>query len=224
MSPGGGFLNSSLAPCPNHPLVTHGLGACGRCGQAFCGDCLVQLGGLLTCAGCKLGRLSELRSGTADLELQLAGRGRRFTAASLDSLLFLGPWFALYVSGLLYSYGPHFGRAPSAAELARAGIHQQRGVWLPVLCSFLLLFCGVLYEAWMLAARGQTLGKMAVGIKVVTPQGGDIRAGQAWVRALSGTLMALVYLNYVDDLFIFTPRRRTLHDRLAKTVVVKWRR
>jgi uncharacterized RDD family membrane protein YckC len=76
----------------------------------------------------------------------------------------------------------------------------------------------------MLAARGQTLGKMAVGIKVVTPQGGDIRAGQAWVRALSGTLMALVYLNYVDDLFIFTPRRRTLHDRLAKTVVVKWRR
>ena len=36
----------------------------------------------------------------------------------------------------------------------------------------------------MLSSRGQTLGKMAVGIKVVTPEGQDIGAGQAWSRAL----------------------------------------
>jgi uncharacterized RDD family membrane protein YckC len=76
----------------------------------------------------------------------------------------------------------------------------------------------------MLTAWGQTLGKMALGIKVVTLQGGDIRAGQAWARAGSRAAMNAFYVGIIDVLFIFSAQHRTLHDRLAGTVVVNWKR
>jgi uncharacterized RDD family membrane protein YckC len=75
----------------------------------------------------------------------------------------------------------------------------------------------------MLRDGGQTLGKKAMGIKVVTPQGNDITSGQAWLRAGSRVLMSFVYVWILDVLFIFSEKRRTLHDRIAQTVVVNWR-
>jgi uncharacterized RDD family membrane protein YckC len=214
---------AALVPCPNHPQVTLGLLPCGQCGRNFCGDCLVRLGGGPTCAGCKLERLSDIRSGVA--EFDFAGPWRRFAAQLVDGLLFLIPSVLLFFSGLLYSFAPRFGPQPRGADFARLGIREQNGVWLPLLFTIFLMFSVVVYEALMLTARGQTLGKMALGVKVVTAQGGDIRAGQAWARALSRSVMSALYgLGFVDQLFIFTARRRTLHDRLARTVVVNWKR
>ena len=54
-----------------------------------------------------------------------------------------------------------------------------------------------LYEGLMLSSRGQTLGKMAVGIKVVTPEGQEIGAGQAWSRAL----VRQVFFSYFGRVF-----------------------
>ena len=67
---------AGLVPCPNHPEVTAGLHSCFRCGRNFCPDCLVNLGGALTCGDCKLERLSDLRSGS--VELDYATPGARF--------------------------------------------------------------------------------------------------------------------------------------------------
>jgi uncharacterized RDD family membrane protein YckC len=212
-----------LVPCPNHPQVTEGLGACSQCGRNFCGDCLVQLGGVPTCAGCKLERLSDIRTGVADVNF--AGAWTRFAAQFIDGLLFIVPSTVLYFSGFLYSFAPRFGPPPRSEDLARFGIRPQNGTWLPLLFTVLLMFATVVYEALMLTARGQTLGKMALGIKVVTPQGGDIRGGHAWARAFSRSVMnALYFVGLIDSLFIFSGRRRTLHDRIAQTVVVTWKR
>jgi uncharacterized RDD family membrane protein YckC len=194
-----------LVPCPNHPEVSEGLTACATCGRNFCGDCLVSLGGLPTCADCKLERLSALRSGAE--EMDLAGVGARFVGQFVDGLLF---------------------SIPSAVVLIAMGgftewLKPSTGFSVVVLVlSGVLIFGTVAYEALMLTSRGQTLGKMAVGVKVVSAEGGPISAGQAWIRASSRGGMSLLYcLGPVDALFIFTARHRTLHDRLARTLVVK---
>lgn len=144
----------------------------------------------------------------------------------LDSLLFFTPGLALAFNGLAYDFGPHYGPQPPPGVLERLGFHAQRGVWLPVVCAALLMLSAVVYQALMLSARGQTLGKMALSVKVVTRQGGNIRPGQAWARVLSDLVMGGFFypLGLIDALLIFSRRRRTLHDRLAGTVVVNWRR
>ena len=48
----------------------------------------------------------------------------------------------------------------------------------------------VLYEGLMLASGGQTVGKKAMKVKVVTAEGSDITTGQAWGRAASRQILA----------------------------------
>jgi uncharacterized RDD family membrane protein YckC len=155
-----------------------------------------------------------LRSGTA--ELDLAGPGVRFVAQFVDGVVVMVPAGVLYAVIIL------------AAVLQRPSPKSTLNV-LPAL--FILLWFAfvvvgsISYEALMLGRGGQTFGKMLVGTKVVTPQGGAITRGQAWVRALSRVLMNLVYfLGLVDALFVFSERRRTLHDRIAQTLVVRAKR
>src|SRR5947199_10854935 len=81
---------AAQVPCPNHPEVTLGLTPCARCNKAFCGNCLVQLGGRSLCAVCKGEQVRDLRSGT-DAPLDLASLGQRFGAQLVDSLLYLVP-------------------------------------------------------------------------------------------------------------------------------------
>jgi uncharacterized RDD family membrane protein YckC len=209
---------ATLVPCPNHPDITEGLGACGVCGRNFCGDCLVRLGGLPTCAECKLERLASLRSGA---ELPLAGAWTRFGAQFVDGLVFFIPTMLLYYTGFFFS--PWSALVPPGTTPPKAppaGL-----LWLSVALTFTVMAAAVVYEALMLSKYGQTLGKMALGVKVVTPSGGDVRPGQAWTRAVSRSVMNALYcVGVIDVLFIFSASRRTLHDRLAQTVVVNWKR
>jgi len=80
----------------------------------------------------------------------------------------------------------------------------------------------VLYQGFMLKARGQTLGKMALSIKVVTPEGRPLAPRAAWLRAVSQTVLATCCLGAVDMLVgVFTWERTCLHDLFAKTRVVR---
>ena len=96
---------------------------------------------------------------------------------------------------------------------------------LPVapLVSFFLLLNGG-YLAAFVAAGGQTIGKMAVGTRVIpaapdTNLHGRVSFGQAVVRAAGYLVSALpAGLGFVPAL---AGERRALHDRLADTRVVK---
>jgi uncharacterized RDD family membrane protein YckC len=74
----------------------------------------------------------------------------------------------------------------------------------------------------MLQRRGQTVGKMALGVRVVTAEGGPISGKQAWMRTVLrlvlGTCMGIDYLPA-----FFTHERTCLHDMIAKTRVVRVR-
>ena len=82
-----------------------------------------------------------------------------------------------------------------------------------------------IYDTAMIGSRNQTLGKMAVGIKVVDENGsGSIGYARAFTRWLStATLWALWAIpGVLDHLWPLRDRRnQTFHDKLAHSVVVR---
>lgn len=90
------------------------------------------------------------------------------------------------------------------------------------------------YEAFTTSTYGGTLGKMALSLRVTLPDGGMLNLQQALIRHLiyaggsivgvlvpmAGVLNGLWML--VDNVSCaFDPQKRTLHDRIANTFVVK---
>jgi uncharacterized RDD family membrane protein YckC len=89
---------------------------------------------------------------------------------------------------------------------------------LPLL-GFLALLNGGYFVA-LTVAGGQTIGKMATGIKVVSDPHGRVPFGRATLRT-AGYLASLLPagLGFLPGLFGHD--RRALHDRLASTRVVR---
>ncbi|GGO25909.1 hypothetical protein GCM10010116_51990 [Microbispora rosea subsp. aerata] len=97
----------------------------------------------------------------------------------------------------------------------------------------------VAYEFILLRQRGQTLGKMAMGIKVVqiggSLEGGlpvDVAGKRAGVMCGPQLVRWIPVVEYLADIFMLLnvlwqlwdrPLRQALHDKAAKTVVVKVR-
>lgn len=87
--------------------------------------------------------------------------------------------------------------------------------WVPI--GFLLL----LYHWLFIGLKGQTLGKMAVGIKVVNAQGDRPALGVAALREILGKLVSTIVL-FVGFLWIDWDREKQgWHDKIAGTHVVK---
>ncbi len=83
------------------------------------------------------------------------------------------------------------------------------------------LVIGWLYFSIMESSeRGATLGKMAVGLRVVTEQGGRLSfanaTGRYFAKFISAILIGIGFL-----MVAFTDRKRGLHDMIAGTLVVK---
>lgn len=200
-------------PCKNHPLVEDRLTRCAVCTDAFCPDCIVEIGGLPYCMEHKTEMLLDLLSGVPPMSLDMASILRRFAAMFVDGLL-LGLPLAILAFFLIIPMG---------------GMEEDFNSGSPVLpllngvATLAWMVLVVVYEALMLAARGQTVGKKALGIKVVTADGGPISRGQAWGRTLIRQVFGLVpCLGLIDYLMAFGSERTCIHDILAKTRVVNW--
>jgi len=195
--------------CQNHIDVTEGVRRCARCGGTFCGDCLVTIGGQPYCAVCKNEKVMDVQSGTDASTLQLATIGRRAGAIIIDNMVVGIPAWILF-----------FVFAVALTPMMKGGGEAAFGfLFVGVI---LLVFVGfVSYEALMLTRNGQTLGKMALHIRVVRPDGSAISAGQAWGRALMRVVLihVLALLNYIPA--FVTKDKTCLHDMVAKTRVVQ---
>jgi uncharacterized RDD family membrane protein YckC len=180
--------------CRNHVDVSEGVRRCSRCGATFCRDCLVEIGGAPYCATCKTEQLLDVRSGVSG-PLDLAPIGRRFWAYLLDA-------FILYIISTAVGLG----------MAIRAGASPALGC-VSALVSLLIT---VAYEAILVAVRGQTVGKMALKIKVVSETGANVTTGQAWGRGFAKLIpFALIVA-------LFNNERKGIHDMLAHTRVVNW--
>ena len=76
------------------------------------------------------------------------------------------------------------------------------------------------YEITLTAMKGATLGKMALGLKVVRPDMGGISAARATGRYFATWLSSFILgIGYI--IAAFDDQKRSLHDRLADTRVIR---
>lgn len=139
----------------------------------------------------------------------LGGRGARFGAALIDGIV---QALAITVIGWLLGW-QWFRDGESFAGFLR------------------LLFGGlgvfVLVQGWLLATRGQTVGKLLLGLRIVRPDGSRVDPlRMLGLRYALGFLLALIPLlgpiyGLLDSLLIFRESRRCLHDQVADTIVVR---
>jgi uncharacterized RDD family membrane protein YckC len=141
----------------------------------------------------------------------LAGRGTRLVATLLDALIG-GLAFALVslVTPLRWSPAPGVGVARFVITNGIVG---------------LVLF--IVLHSYLLATRGQTIGKALLKVRIVRSDGSRASFGRiVALRYLPTTVISLIPLigglyALVDSLLIFRESRRCLHDNIADTIVVK---
>jgi uncharacterized RDD family membrane protein YckC len=144
--------------------------------------------------------------------VQLAGRGARFGGSLIDGLLMLG---VFWLVGLVTPWSPF--------EAAAKG-----GFGAGLLINGVLgIVVFAIIHGYLLATRGQTLGKLLLGLRIVRSDGQraslarllGLRYGIGWLingMAFIGPLYSLV-----DCLLIFRASHKCLHDNIADTIVVK---
>ncbi len=142
--------------------------------------------------------------------LQLATRWQRFGAAWVDGMFALGVAAAV----MLPMYGTQYFHLMTTDKSKILG----------GLALYLSIFYVV--EGWFLYQRNQSLGKMALGLRIVRADG----QRPSFARIFGARLLAFGALGHIpvvgpfiglfDALFIFGSGRRCLHDRVADTIVV----
>lgn len=147
------------------------------------------------------------------LDLDAAGLASRTLAALIDVLVF---WMVL--SALTTVFGTLAGVLNNAVD----GVGE---TLLYVVVAFLFFFLLLGWPmAWEIATKGRSVGKMALGLRVVTIEGAPIRFRHAAVRGLVGLFELYLTAGTVALIVAFCSRRfRRLGDHLAGTVVVRQR-
>ena len=142
-------------------------------------------------------------------EQQLASWGRRLAALLVDVIvLVVAISVALVAAGM-------------PADELRDRV--ENGETLLVIVLFLIP--EAIYYTWMVGSRSQTVGKMALGIKVVDAESrapiGYLRAFRRWLS--TAAMRALFWIPaIVDHLWPLRDRRnQALHDKFARSVVVR---
>ena len=82
----------------------------------------------------------------------------------------------------------------------------------------------VIYATALIGGRGQTVGMRAVRVKaVVAGEGAPVSYARALGRAVCEIAFAPLVIPWVLDMLfpLWDPRRQTIHDKVARTVVVR---
>jgi uncharacterized RDD family membrane protein YckC len=132
-----------------------------------------------------------------------AHSGERARAAAVD-LALLAPLWAVVV---------YF-----ASRAAHVGLLGLRPTWMYVVGY--LAFLGLVYAGYFTGTTGQTLGKIATGLRVVDAAGRPPGYLRAFARAALGAVGVLLAGAGLVPMFL-DPARRALHDRLLRTRVIK---
>jgi uncharacterized RDD family membrane protein YckC len=163
---------------------------------------------------------SAVKDVGGDEALEPVSRWARLAAVMLDGLLgFI--WFApAYITNF--------------ATLAQQARGNPLMVWVNLAKTGGWFYAGVLgalvvlaIDLTLLARNGQTIGKKLLGIKVVRVDGSPVSLFRVFfLRYVCNMLLTLIPLfgslySLVDCLMIFSESRRTVHDRIADTIVIK---
>ncbi|MFC8503789.1 RDD family protein [Pedococcus sp. NPDC057267] len=148
--------------------------------------------------------------------VKIATLGQRFVARLIDGVIVT---LVVWIIGFL-------GLGALAGSSDEAGNPSGFGVGAMVTTFFIIAAFSLLYEMVMIAVRGQTLGKMIMGVKVVLERNGQVPGwGPSFIRwivpivgALACYIGALLVL--ISPLFDSTGKLQGWHDKAANTLVI----
>jgi uncharacterized RDD family membrane protein YckC len=171
---------------------------------------LVQIAGNWVCAECKPAFLSRVMASGAAVtsKWHYAGFWIRVVARLIDGIA-LGIAQAFIALLFFGTFGAQF--LPSVTRSAPIGLR----------LSFQLLSyaIAIAYEAVLLRYQGATLGKMALGLKVVRSNGESLgwglSVGRYFMYIVSGIILLIGYI-----MAGFDNEKRALHDRVCDTRVI----
>jgi uncharacterized RDD family membrane protein YckC len=131
---------------------------------------------------------------------------RRLASAGIDWLILVALWFVGFAILLAAVGGP-----PAVVGGSKT--------FNPVLPWAIAVVAIGGYCGGMLAARGQTLGKMALGLRVVGPDGGNPSFWRAALREVIGKYISglALFLGYLW--MLWDGGQQTWHDKMAHTHV-----
>lgn len=183
--------------------------ACAECGRHFPLDDLLAVGQLHICAACKPLYLQRLREGGGyRTSLNFATVGRRFGALIIDNLL-----MQMISMGIQFLF--------TFMWAMRGGNERVFGALTMIFAMLVPILISMLYETLMVGRFGATVGKMALSLRVVRPDGGPLNysraLGRYWAKFLS---QAICYIGFIMAIFD-KAERRALHDRLCDTRVIR---
>lgn len=130
---------------------------------------------------------------------EYAGFWIRFLALLLDGII-LSAFFSMVL--LVFGYSPANPDIPIGLDL-------------------ILRLTGMAYFVVLTTVFGQTLGKMICNIEVVMQKGGSNHFGWILLRESIAKFVSFIILLIGFIMAAFDKRKRTLHDHMAKTYVVK---
>jgi uncharacterized RDD family membrane protein YckC/DNA-directed RNA polymerase subunit RPC12/RpoP len=195
---------------------------CSECGRPAAAEELARFGDRLVCPNCKNAYAQKLREGVAPTGIvRYGGFWLRFVAVLIDSIIVGIPTgiIALIVMGGSMLSLARMGDNP-APEEAIAAMLPMFGAM--ALLNLVVIVLDCTYQTFFLVKFGATPGKMALGLKVVRPDGSGIQIGRAIGRYFSRLLSALIlYIGYI--MAGFDAQKRALHDMICDTRVIKTR-
>jgi uncharacterized RDD family membrane protein YckC len=197
---------------------------CSECGQPASPEELARFGDRLICPNCKIAYAQKLREGVAPAGfVRFGGFWLRVVATLIDGIIMAIP-MGILQAVLFASLGLSLARMapdPNAApeEVFRMLAPMFGMVGLSWLVSIVV---GCSYETFFIVQFAATPGKMALGLKVVRPDGtklGISRAiGRYFAKLLSGMILGIGYI-----IAGFDSQKRGLHDMMCDTRVIKTR-
>jgi uncharacterized RDD family membrane protein YckC len=215
--------SQSAAPPPTPVAVAAGENRdsrdtryCSECGRPFPASQLTTYGDLSVCGQCQPAYAQRL-SGIGS-KRRYGGFWIRFLALIIDGIIL---WVVSMIIRLplglaIGGVGLGLGRNPEPAQVFAA---------LPAILSLaglsFLIQMGVslAYEMYFLSTKGATPGKMALGLKVTTANGGPISVGLAAGRYF-GKILSWITFCIGFIIAGFDSEKRALHDHICGTRVV----
>jgi len=195
---------------------------CSECGRPAAPEELARFGDRLVCPNCKNAYAQKLREGVAPAGfVRFGGFWMRFVAYLIDSIIVgipMGIIAMLLMGGSMFAL-TRLGPNPEPEE-AMAAMLPMFGAMAAMGLAGTVLYCS--YEAFFLVKYGATPGKMAMGLKVIRPDGSGIQVGRAIGRHFSKVLSGMIlYIGYI--MIGFDSEKRGLHDMICDTRVIKTR-
>jgi uncharacterized RDD family membrane protein YckC len=182
---------------------------CSQCGRAFATDELIRFGERWVCAACKPMFVQGLKEGAiTPQQFRYGGFWIRLGARLIDFVI-------LGVAGLLMQLPIMMMQLGSLG-----GPPSMRLFGLQMFAAALKLSIAIAYETVFVGKYGATPGKMACGLKVVSSDGSKVSYSRALARyfctIISGLTLGIGYI-----MAAFDDEKRSLHDRICDTRVVK---